>query len=379
MIRRLLTAACLLALLGCGKKLPTPALQPGTEPGVPRRALLELFTATWCSNCPTADSAAERLAQELPDSVTLIEYHFNSGGDPFSYNQAAARESYYSVALTGVPHLRCDGIVQQVGTVPPPYPGYRTAVANRLLKPSPCELSLSGQMTGGAISYTARIKAVASAATSGDLRLMLLVLEDSCYHAGAYGGPYYRHVVRQMVPGAAGDALSLPLNSTVTRTGSIPMDPAWIPSRLHLVGFVQDFTTKEVLQSANLDLSVPAYDFNMTATDTVITVLADSLAEYSFTLQNTGTETDSVWLDLPDSMIIDPSEGSLVKALCTKTQCFPTPHMVALAPGATVDDLVIHLSDFLPDHYMVTLAMSSISRPDVKRFIRFHLYVVSTK
>ncbi len=382
MMKKLAVVICLMALLGCGKKLPTPATQSGTEPGVPRRVLLELFTATWCVNCPLADSAAERLAQELPDSLVLSEYHVTSGGsgDPFGYPQAMARESFYGVAAAGLPYMRCDGVVQQTGSSAATYQAYRTQIANRLLKPSPCQLTLSGQQAAGSISYSARVTAVSSAATAGDLRLIVLVLEDSCYFNGTYGGPYYRHVVRQMVPGAQGEAVALSLNSPITKSGSVPLDPAWTPSRLRLAAFVQDFATREVLQSALLDLSAPAYDFSLAAADTVDSMLADSTAEYSFTLRNTGTQDDSVWLDLPDSMIVDPSGGFLVPSLCsTRGNCFQIPHMVTLAAGGMVSDLVVHLSDIVPDHYMATLAMTSISRPDIKRYIRFHLYVANKK
>ena len=374
-------AAMLIALGGCGKKLPSAAVQPGTEPGVPRRVMMELFTGTWCTNCPIADSAAERLARESPDSVTLVEYHINSGGtiDPFNTGDVTARSTYYGVGSTGVPHLRCDGVVEQVGSSATTYQDYRTLVGNRLLKASPCQLSLSGQQSAVSIAYSAKVTAVSSAATGGDLRLMLLVLEDSCYYDLGTGGPYYRSVVRQTVPGVNGDPLTLSLNSAVTKAGSIPIDPSWQVPRLRLAAFVQDQATKEVLQSALLDLSAPAYDFALATTDTIDTMMVDSTAEYSFTLRNTGTQDDSVWLDLPDSLGVDSSHA-IAKAICnSRGICYPLPHMVTVAAGGVNSDLVVHASDFMPDHYVIGMGLTSITRPSVKRYLRFHLYVTSKK
>ncbi len=53
----LISAFCFLVLAACGKRLPVAA-PSDIEGGVPRRVVIEMFTATWCTNCPAADQAA---------------------------------------------------------------------------------------------------------------------------------------------------------------------------------------------------------------------------------------------------------------------------------------------------------------------------------
>jgi hypothetical protein len=63
-----------------------------------RKVLGELITATWCSNCPVADGAFDRILRDLhyfPNKTTLVEIHPSSSGD-FYTTDSLARHNWYN-------------------------------------------------------------------------------------------------------------------------------------------------------------------------------------------------------------------------------------------------------------------------------------------
>ena len=370
MKRLLIAMAALLLASSCGRRLPS---QPGGAGGTgtyPRAVLLEMFTATWCTNCPVADADIERLAHELGDDAVLVEYHPTSGGDPFGFPASNSRADFYGVAAW--PTLRVDGIDSAVGSTAGLYQTYRTKADNRLLVKSPIKLALTGQVNGGQFDYQASVQADTSL-RPGDLRLLVLGIEDSIAYPAPNGTTLQRWVVRKLLPDAQGTALSITAGGTATRSGSLAFDPAWRQDRLHLAALVQDWDTREVLQSARIDLSIPAYQFGLSAPDTIDTVAVAAVAEFGFVLRNAGLMADTVWLDLPDSLASVPLSD---RALCDiRGMCFPIPYAVYLAPGDSATNLVVHMSAMAAGHYRGGLSLRSVSDPALVRSINFHIEV----
>ncbi|MCU0607449.1 MAG: Omp28-related outer membrane protein [Candidatus Edwardsbacteria bacterium] len=370
-MRRLLIAmAALLTVMSCGRRLPSRPGVPGGTGTFPRAVLLEMFTATWCTNCPVADTTIERVAHELGDDAILVEYHPTSGGDPMGFAETDNRGDYYGVVAW--PTLRVDGIDSAVGSTAGLYQAYRAKADNRLLVKSPIKLALTGQVNGGQFDYQVSAQADTSL-RPGDLRLLVLGIEDSIAFTGPNGLPLHRWVVRKLLPNAQGTALSLSAGGTATRNGSLAFDPSWRQDRLHLVALVQDWSTKEVLQSARIDLSIPAFQFVLSAPDTIDTLPAAATAEFRFFVKNTGLMPDSVWLDLPDSLASVPLSD---RALCDlRGMCYPIPFAVYLAPGDSADNLVVHMSAATAGHYRGGLSLRSVSDPALTRAINFHTEV----
>jgi thiol-disulfide isomerase/thioredoxin len=64
-------------IIGNGKEVEEPEVREDA------RILVELFTGTWCPNCPNVESALHNLKQEMGDKFYYLEYHFQ---DSFKTN-----------------------------------------------------------------------------------------------------------------------------------------------------------------------------------------------------------------------------------------------------------------------------------------------------
>jgi hypothetical protein len=296
--------AVLIAAASCGKRLPTQVPQPANS--LPRRAVAELFTATWCSNCPEADRALEDLWAGMGDSLTIIEYHTLTGTpqDPLANSYSQERGQFYGV--NAWPTLWCDGVSSQVGTDPDPSQSYAILARNRLLLNSPVGLDIRGRIDGASINYSVSIDPRTSS-NKTNLRLLVLVLEDSVYYSAPNQLNVHRMVCRMIDPSPQGLPLELIPGVVQLRQGTMPLDTVnWRKGRLWLAAFIQSFSDREILQSDMLNLSLPVWDFTFRAADTIKTVSRDSLARYAISLRNDGNQPDTFWVDMPDSLSLPP-------------------------------------------------------------------------
>lgn len=370
----LISAFCLLVLVSCGKKLPV-ATSDDVEGGVPRRVAVELFTATWCTNCPAADQAVEALAAELGDSITIIEYHPTFGSataDPFGTVQTDQRFTYYGVSAP--PEFICDGTARVAGAVPNLLNEYRSAAAARFVKRSPVSISLSGGLQSGEIVYQARVESHVDWPLDS-LRLLLIVLEDSITYSAPNGINLHRFVARTFDPNPQGYQEGLVPLGYFSHGGTIPTSPSWVTERLWLAALVQNSSTGEVLQSANVKLFQAQYSLSIAATDTILDGQAGVFSVFPFTLYNNGNIADSIILDLPDSLAVPPPPDTLIRTLCDKNLCYPVPHAVYLAPGDSLTGFKVDIMPKRSGRSTAGLTVVPKSSPSSGIVARFHVEV----
>lgn len=366
----LTSAFCLLIMAGCGRKLPV-ASPNDTVGGVTRRPAIELFTATWCTNCPAADQVVEELATELGEQATLIEYHPTSGTpqDPFGTAQTDQRFAFYGA--TAPPVFICDGVARVVGAVPNLLSEYRSAAAARLLKKSPVSIALSGGLGTASASYDVTIRSEIEGQLDG-LRLLLVLVEDSISYAAPNGVGLHRQVARKLAPDHPGDAFSLAPGSQHSKNGSISLETSWVRERLGLAALVQDEVTGEILQSAWIKLFQAFYALQLTAADTLLGGQVSVFSEFPFTVHNTGNVGDSVVFNLPDSLAVP---DTLIRSLCDRNNCYALPYVAYLAPG---DSLVGFKIDVMPmgiGRSTAGLTVMPKSSPSSGIVVRFHVEV----
>lgn len=366
----LFSALCLLVLVSCGKRLPVAA-QDDIQGGVPRRAVVEMFTATWCTNCPAADQAVEELAAQLGDSLTVIEYHplFGSPQDPFGTAGTDQRYSFYGV--TAPPVFICDGVARVAGAVPNLLSEYRSAASGRLAKKSPVSITLSGGLGTASASYSVTVSSEIENRLDG-LRLLLVLVEDSISYAAPNGVGLHRQVARRLAPDHPGEAFSLAAGAQHAKNGSIALEGSWVQERLGLAALVQDEATGEVLQSAWVKLFQAVYALQLTAADTLLDGQAGVFTVFPFTVHNTGNVGDSIVFNLPDSLAVP---DTLIRTMCDRNFCYPLPYVTYLAPGDSLTSFRIDIMPLGSGRSTAGLTVAPKSSPSSGIVARFHVEV----
>ncbi len=213
-----------------------------------RVVVMEDFTATWCTYCPGAARGAEELKSRAFDSVVVIAYH-SSSSDPFYTATAASRMSYYGVS--GYPTMRIDGMQSVVGGMHygTMYPTYRQIFDSRKTVASPLEIELNvayDSITRNG-TLTIIVRNTSTAPVSGQLHT---VITESHIYYPWQGMDSLHDVERTMLPGAAGEAVTIPANDTIIRTRNFSLASGWVAKNCEIVVFVQDNSTKMIYQGA---------------------------------------------------------------------------------------------------------------------------------
>ena len=249
-----------------------------------RVVMMELFTGATCPPCVAADAAFDGLIKAYkPTDLVLVQYHMHiPGPDPMTNPDTVARWDYYRKLfeddVRGVPCSLFNGKVLGGGG------GGMAAAENKF-----------GQYTGfinPALEETTAVKIAGKATRAGDkidigvevadaagddVKLRLLVVEDTVKYAGSNGIRFHHHVVRAMPGGATGFAVkdkALKMTTTAdlgevrksltkylddftaenpNRTFTRPDRPMDMKS-VRVIAMVQDDKTGEILQARQIEI-----------------------------------------------------------------------------------------------------------------------------
>ena len=219
--------------------------------GSQRVVVAEQFTATWCPYCPGAARAHYEIYHRTYDSLVVIAYH-PSGTDPFYSAEAASRASYYNIP--GYPTSWFDGVIESVGgqRYGNNYPRFRTSFDQRINISSPLEIFLDCAYDTVADSgmVTATVENTSGASVNGNLHFVI-VENDIPYNW--MGMNTLEFLMRDMLPDAAGESVSIPVSDTIIRSRDFAIDATWNELNCRIVVFVQA-TSKEIYQGTEIAL-----------------------------------------------------------------------------------------------------------------------------
>lgn len=216
------------------------------------KVVVEIGTGTWCPYCPGAAMGADELVENGHD-VAIIEYH---NGDEYANVYSNARISYYNI--TGFPTAVFDGGNAYVGGsgTQSLYGPYLSRVNQRLAIPSVFTIDVSGEHMGlTEFDITVDLEKVGTY-TGTNLRLHAVITES---HIDEYwqGMDELNFVCRLMVPNQNGTSISFSGGNTVQQDLQFTIGEEWDVAHCELVVFIQDNTTKEILQG----MKMPLLDF----------------------------------------------------------------------------------------------------------------------
>ena len=221
---------------------------------VPRNKVVqEIGTGTWCTYCPGAAMGADDLIAN-GCQVAVIEYH---NGDSFTNPASDARNNYYGI--TGYPTAHFDGVLEVVGGnhSVSMYTSYLPLYNQRIAIQSAFTIMMTGTNTGN--NYNVDLLLNKVSAYTGTNLVVHLVLTESDIAFAWQGQTELNFVERTMVPSSNGTAVSFAASASQVVSLSFTKDPTWVLANCELVAFIQDNTTKEVLQGMKVPLNaIPA-------------------------------------------------------------------------------------------------------------------------
>lgn len=239
-------------------------------PPPPQVVLLEAFSNVNCVGCPAMATMLANLMAEPGhglDRVVLIKYAANwpAVNDPHYVASSAANNArmtfYQSYLMVGIPTLVVNGALAGVsGTPPTPTALHDLVDAQMQHDPGlAIDVQATALASGTGVTATATVRADRAVSHANTVLRLALVQDPVTYATppGNQGETTFHDVMRDLVT-AAGAPLPLAAGATFARTVTLARQAAWPVANLHVVAFVQDTQTREVLQAAQVLVSSAA-------------------------------------------------------------------------------------------------------------------------
>ena len=349
-MRRLLGTllAAVLFVGGCGKELTSPTEE---TKGYERVVLAELFTATWCPNCPKAEEAIDQLYEEegLPavggesDRIRLavIHWHPGDGSDPMGITEMQPRLDAYEDKLPtsgedGLPTIIFDGVDRMTGAETVPYAEYRSSFAHEREVRSHLRLDIRPHAGPQGPAALVTVESDAEA-VADELELTVVLIEDGIRWPDIPTGELYSFVARmaqtQTVTLAASDEEDYDFEFVLGEEAQ-----AWDSDEFYFVAFLQQPEYGDVVQATMQSLLYSSVELTAPATDILVRSEPDTVF-VPFEVINSGTIDDSLRLEIAyDSMIMAPTDWWFSFGVAdTMPDASVLTMDLALASGVTLD------------------------------------------
>ncbi len=217
---------------------------------VPRNyVVVEVGTGTWCQYCPGAAMGCHDLLNN-GHAVAVIKNH---NGDSYANTYSNARNTFY--AITGYPTAFFDGLNPSVGgsSTASMYSNYLPKVNARLAVPAHYTLSAIGAANGA--NYTAIVTVAKPEADTNTNVKLHAVLTESGIPQVWFNQTTVENVTRLMIPNQNGTAIDLATGGQTTVNLDFTVNAAWQIANCEMVFFLQNMTSKEILQAVKYDLA----------------------------------------------------------------------------------------------------------------------------
>ena len=230
---------------------------------VPRYLLLEHFTNTLCSLCPSRNADLNEVLEANPNVIHHISYH-----PSVPYNQCilynanipgnTSRQNLYGVQYTPQAFLFGSKVFQ--GSTLLPESALNDALGQRGALGISVEEVIVGQ-TGGVTVHVRTYDTI----PEGDVRIFVAIVEKTIDYQAPNGETIHHNVFRTMLPGDEGEEFTPAApGESVTLSYAYNVDNSWASEELYAIVFIQEMNSKEVINSGTrFDLraqlsSVPA-------------------------------------------------------------------------------------------------------------------------
>ncbi|NPA34049.1 MAG: T9SS type A sorting domain-containing protein [Chlorobi bacterium] len=319
------------------------------QQNAPRKSLVEIFTSITCSACTVVEPEWYSVVYEpLKSDMVVVAYHTRipAPGDPF-YSSASsdvdAIMSFYGINFT--PAGRLDGVAYGSGSSQGHLafitPG---RVEQHVAQGSPIKITVRDSMLSPG-NYRVFVKIdVVNNPPAGSYVLKVAAVERFRFHTWLVGSPppnKVSHVFRGFITSPNGKPIILPTpgNSIIDsfdysiNTG---VTPPWKASELYIAAWVQNTTTKEVLNAEQTII----YKSDAIASNTSTTSSRTFL-----TIENTGTTPVEITVELDSGRYSFPSSWTVSYSVGSTTANAPD-ILITTIPSGISSSLDIALSPY---------------------------------
>lgn len=221
-----------------------------------RMMLIEFFTSSTCGPCAANNPTMTAfLNAQDPDRITAIGHHMNwpsPGNDPmylYNQNDNNSRRGYYGI--NSIPAGQFDGLI----SIPIAYSQSNLLATfntrKDILSPVTIILTDSAFSTD---SILVRAKFYCETYLSNpNVTAFISLVENHIHYSsppGTNGETDFYWVMRKIYPSGSGQPITLLPGQTVTLEQRYRKDPIWQWSEMMPIAYVQDNTTKEILNAA---------------------------------------------------------------------------------------------------------------------------------
>lgn len=213
---------------------------------VPRYVLVEHFTNTWCPICAGRNPSLFDVIQKYPKNVHLVSFHppIPYSGCPlyqFNKTENQDRTSYYSI--NGTPSVVLNG-GNTLGGSPLVTDDQ---IKKEIARTSPLSVLVTESGQGNNRSVSVKLKSTAS--LTGDIRLMVLLAERNLRFTASNGELDHYNVMRKFLTPSSGQKVTISQAGEQTLVFNFKDTLGWKPEEIYALAFVQNYTTKEIINS----------------------------------------------------------------------------------------------------------------------------------
>jgi len=242
-----------------------------------KKVLIEDYTGHGCVNCPGAAVLAHELDEKFCDRIVIIGVHAGYFAQPnFEDNPLFAADytteagdtwdTFFGNSAMGNPNGLVDRVEGPTGYVI--YPQSWAGVADaRLLEPAQALITISNDFDKDSKILATTVNTHFQEDMEGDYKLIVCITQDNIVSPQKNNDPeigptpidenyVHNHVLRGAINGSWGEILNNGGNvdpgADYLKTYSQVFSNDWIPEDCHVVAFVYNEETKEVLQVEEL-------------------------------------------------------------------------------------------------------------------------------
>jgi len=256
------------------------------------KVVFEIATGVNCPYCPAAANGVHQMLEEGLQ-IAVVKYHTSAFSIPQFYTtETIARVSWYGIS--SYPTTKVDGILTQVGgggASSSNYAAYMPLYNQRIAVQSPFTIDLNWENTGGT-SYVAHATITKVGTTTATNLKFVLALTESEINYSWQGMSQLNNVCRDMLPDQNGTVLDFSATSVITLDLPFTWNSTWVRNNCELVGFVQNFTSKEVLQGTKKTMRTPDFtlDAELFEVKNIPDELCSGILEPEVTIKNLGAD-----------------------------------------------------------------------------------------